>query len=91
RMIALPTKYKARNLGEFAKCLEEIGRDPLFYHFFSARSKPGNKEKYSDEFSRWIAKIGHEEIADKIAALNPYGYTLEGLRKEMLNIIGAGK
>ncbi len=92
RVIALPTKYKAKNLKEFAKCLKEIERDSLFYHFFSARLKPGNnKEEYSDDFSRWIAKIGHPGTADKIAALNPYGYTLEGLRKEILNIIREGK
>jgi hypothetical protein len=91
KMIALPTKYKAKNLKEFAKCLEAVERDSLFYHFFSARLKPGNNGKYSDDFSRWIVKIGHGEIADKIAALNPYGYTLEGLRKEMLNIIRGGK
>jgi hypothetical protein len=67
-------------------------RDPIFYHFFSARLESGNNNgKYKDDFSRWIAKIGHPEIADKIAVLNPYGYTLEGLRKEILNIIGEGK
>lgn len=91
KVIALPTKYRAKNLKEFAKCLEEIERDPLFYHFFSARLGSGDKGKYKDDFSRWIAKIGHEEIADKIAAINPYGYTLEGLRKEILNIIREGK
>lgn len=92
KVIALPTKYKAKNLKEFAKCLEEIERDPIFYHFFSARLKSGNnKGKYTDDFSRWINKIGYPEIADKIAAINPYGYTLEGLRKEILNIIKGEK
>ncbi len=88
RIIALPTKCRAKNLKEFAKCIEEIEKDSLFYHFFSARLKPGNnKGKHTDDFSKWISKIGHPEIADEISALNPYGYTLEGLRKEILKII----
>lgn len=91
RIIALPTKLKAKNLKEFAKCLEEVERDVLFYHFFSSRLKFGSKGKYTDDFSVWIAKIGHPEIADKITDLNPYGYTLEGLRKEILNIMRGGK
>jgi hypothetical protein len=92
KVVTLPTKYRAKNLKEFAKCLEEVGRDPLFYHFFSSRLKFGKeKGRYTDDFSRWIAEIGHPEIADRISALNPYGYTLEGVRKEILNIIKEAK
>jgi hypothetical protein len=92
KVIALPTNYRASTLEEFADCLEKVDRDHLFYHFFSARLKPGNNSgKYTDDFSRWFAQIGHTEIADSIATLNPYGYTLEGLRKEILNIIRGEK
>jgi hypothetical protein len=92
KIIVLPTYFYAKNLKEFAKCLEEIDRDTLFYHFFSSRLKFGKEEgRYTDDFSRWIAEIGHPEIADRIAALNPYGYTLEGVRKEILNVIKEAK
>jgi hypothetical protein len=92
RIIALPTEHKAKNLKEFAKCLEGIERDSIFYHFFSVRLAPGNnKGRYTDDFSKWISKIGHPEIADGISALNPYGYTLEGLREEILKIVRGEK
>jgi hypothetical protein len=92
RAIALPTKYRAKNIEEFVECLEKIDRETLFYHFFSARLKfSKSREKHVDDFSRWINEIGHPEIADRITALNPYGYTLEGTRKEIAEIIRGAK
>ncbi len=92
RVIVLPTKYRAKNLDEFVECLEKIDRDTLFYHFFSSRLKFTKKEhKYVDDFSTWIHEIGHLEIADRIAVLHLYGYTLEGIRKEIAAIIRGTK
>ena len=88
KVVALPTYFWAENLDDFVECLERVDRASIYYHFFSSRLKfSGKKGKYKDDFSRWIAKIGHPEIADKIATLNPYGYTLEGLRKEIIRIV----
>ena len=92
KIIALPTNFMAKNLDDFVGCLERVDRGSIFHHFFSSRLKFSKKEeKYVDDFSEWIAKIGHPEIADKISALNPYGYTLEGIRKEIIRIISEMK
>ncbi len=88
RAVILPTKYRAKNLEEFVECLEKIDRGTLFYHFFSSRLKFGKmKEMCVDDFSRWIDEIGYPEIAVRIIAIDPYGYTLEGIRKEIVEII----
>ncbi len=92
KAIALPTKYRAKNLEEFVEYLEKVDRETLFYHFFSARLKfSESKKKHADDFSRWIDEIGHPAIASRITALNPYGYTLEGIRKEIAEIIRGEK
>lgn len=91
RVIVLPTKYKAKNLEEFVECLEKIDNDTLFYHFFSSRLKfSKKKEKCVDDFSRWINEIGHSEMADRITAIDLYGYTLKGIRKEIAGIVRRG-
>lgn len=88
RVIALPTKCRANDIEEFVECIEDIDRSTLFYHFFSSRLRSGKKkEVYADDFSRWLNEIGYPEIADKIAAIDPYGYTLEGIRKEIARIL----
>ncbi|MEE8401635.1 MAG: DUF5752 family protein [Candidatus Hydrothermarchaeaceae archaeon] len=87
-VVVMPTKYRAKNIDEFLGCLDKIDGSTLFYHFFSSRLKYSKKkEKYVDDFSRWFNRIGHSEIADKISSVCLYGYTLEGIRKEIRKII----
>ena len=91
RVVVLSTKYRAGNLDEFVECLERIDKSTLFYHFFSSRlTFSEKKEKYVDDFSRWINEIGYPEIADGTAAIDPHGYTLEGIRKEIAGIVRRG-
>jgi hypothetical protein len=87
--VVLPTKYSAKDLPEFLECLKKVDPGIVFYHFFESRLRLGQeKGKYKDDFSMWIAdSLGLTELADRIARLDPYGYTLEGIRRELIRLI----
>ncbi len=81
----MPTKYIVYNLPEFVGVLEKITFDSIYFHIFESRLR---LEKRTNDFSYWIeTSLGAKELADKIAHLDPYTYTLEDLRKVLIVII----
>lgn len=81
----LPTFYYANNLREFKKILKKITIDSIYYHIFEARLRLGHK---TNDFSTWLeGSLDDKELAQKIAHLDPYTYTLEDLRKEIITLI----
>ncbi|MFA5335492.1 MAG: DUF5752 family protein [Candidatus Omnitrophota bacterium] len=83
----IPTKYTAHDLGEFADMLGKVTIDSIYYHIFEARLR---LEKDTNDFSNWIrTSIGDERIAREISQLDPYTFTLEGLRSRMVRIINS--
>ncbi|MFQ6136666.1 MAG: DUF5752 family protein [Candidatus Hydrothermarchaeales archaeon] len=89
RYVILPTKYRARNLEEFLKCMRKIDNGTLFYHFFESRLRPKKEGvEYPDDFSAWIFdSLGLQELADRLAKIDFLGYTLDGIRKEIIKIV----
>lgn len=86
--VVYPTKYSASNLEEFLECLRAVDIEVIFYHFFESWLRLGMVEGiYNDDFSRWISEsLGHEKLAEKIASLDPLGYTLEDLKEELIRL-----
>lgn len=83
--IVLPTPYVAHDLQEFAEILRYVSTDSIYYHVFESRLRLGRGK---NDFSRWLElTLGEKELADKISRLNPYSYTLEGLRTAILEYI----
>ena len=81
----LPTNYVVYNLREFTDTLRKVAIDSLYFHIFEARLRP---EKGNNDFSGWIgSSIGDKELAYEISRLDPYTYTLEGLRSALINMI----
>ncbi len=81
----LPTNYIAYDLKEFVDILGKITIDSIYYHIFEARLR---LERGTNDFSNWIeSSIGDKELAVKISRLDPYTYTLEGLRDKVINMI----
>ncbi len=80
----IPTTHVAHNLREFAGCMEQIGFGSLTYHFFDARLR---LERGENDFSEWCAGLGEPELAKAIARLDPYTYTMDGLRKEVVRLV----
>lgn len=81
----LPAPHVAHDLGELAEHIQKVSLGSLAYHFFDARLR---LERGDNDFSEWLAKhLGEEELALRIAHLDPYTYTLEGLRNEVVRLI----
>ncbi|PIU39741.1 MAG: hypothetical protein COT00_05375 [Candidatus Omnitrophica bacterium CG07_land_8_20_14_0_80_50_8] len=81
----LPTVYSASDLGEFLDCLTHISPSCLYNHIFGARLRPPLGES---DFSNWLKNsLGETELAGKIERLDPYTYTMEGLRKKIIHLI----
>jgi hypothetical protein len=80
-----PTNHVARDLKELAEILKQITIDSIYFHIFEARLR---LEKGKNDLSLWIEKaIGDKLLADKIARLDPYTFTLEDLRKKVVGLI----
>ena len=81
----LPTSYVAYDLKDFIDILSRITIDSIYYHIFEARLR---LEKNTNDFSNWIGtSIGDEKLAREISNLDPYTFTLEGLRNKGIKIV----
>jgi hypothetical protein len=84
RTFVLPTTYVARSVKQFRQILKKVSIHSLYFHIFEARMR---LEKKDNDFSRWLRDLGERSLASKISKLDPYSYTLEALRKEIISII----
>ncbi|HEX7363580.1 MAG TPA: DUF5752 family protein [Dehalococcoidia bacterium] len=81
----MPTTYVANDLREFVEVLKQISLDSLSYHIFESRLR---LKKRTNDFAIWIEECaGDKDLADKIANLNPYDYSLDGMRTMMIQLI----
>jgi len=83
----LPTPYIVHDLKEFMEALKNVTIDSIYFHIFESRLR---LEKETNDFSCWIEDcLDDKELADEMAGLDPYTYTLEGLRERMIGLIEA--
>ena len=81
----LPTPYFAHDLREFVEVMKKITIDSIYYHVFEARLR---LQKGTNDFSIWIEDCLEEpDLSDEIARLDPYIYTLEGLRSTIIQLV----
>lgn len=81
KTFVVPTPYVAHNLTEFAEMLGNVTINSLYHHVFDAKLR---LKRGDNDFSRWFRSLGKTELAEKIRHLDPYTYTLEGLRKDII-------
>lgn len=80
-----PTSYVVHNLLEFAEALRKVTINSIYFHVFEAKLR---LEKGINDFSYWIdTNCGENELSKELARLDPYTYTLEGLRTKIINLI----
>ncbi|HLE02855.1 MAG TPA: DUF5752 family protein [Dehalococcoidia bacterium] len=83
--VILPTPYVARDLREFVEGLRKVSLSSLYYHIFESRLRLG---KGLNDFSIWLEeRLEEKELAERIARLDPYTYTLEGLKSSLIQLI----
>lgn len=79
------TAHCAHDLEEFADCLEHATPTTIYFHIFESRM---HYAKGSNDFSEWLLEgAGEKELAEKVARLNAYDYSLVALRKKMIDIV----
>ncbi|TAK54079.1 MAG: hypothetical protein EPO24_13470 [Bacteroidetes bacterium] len=86
QVFAFPNNYIASNLSELREHLEHISADAIYHHFFDVKLRSDNDE---NDFSNWFRKIGKPELAEAVKRLDPYAYSLEGLRKRLIVLVRA--
>jgi hypothetical protein len=80
-----PTPYVAQDINEFLDGLRKVGLGSLYFHIFESRIR---SEKGLNDFSLWLMEaLGEEELGRLFARLDPYTYTLEGLRSSLIRLI----
>ncbi len=85
RSFILPTHYVAHNLRDMVESLQKITIRSIDFHIFNVRLR---LEKGINDFSNWInTSLGYPELASRLETFDPYTYTLEGLRQNIINII----
>ncbi|MBI5473057.1 MAG: hypothetical protein HY961_12005 [Ignavibacteriae bacterium] len=84
RVFVLPTDHVAHSLSEFLDILGRVSVNSLYYHIFDAKLRLAKRE---NDFSTWFATLGKDQLAEETRNLDPYTYTLEGLRKRMMVLV----
>lgn len=82
---SVPTQHAARNLAEFSDSLRKVAISSLYLHVFEARLRPPLGK---NDFSVWLEReLRLTRLAARVAALDPYAMTLEGLRTRIIGLV----
>ena len=78
----LPTPYVAHDLREFVEILRKVTIDSIYFHIYESRIR---LQRGTNDFSIWMAdSLDEKDLAARIAAIDPYVYTLESLRNRII-------
>lgn len=87
RTIEVPGTQEAWTLADFLERLREVDVGVIYFHFFEARRR-GKKQS---DFAAWFeAELDRPDLARKLAEINPYMRSLEGIREAVLQICMEG-
>lgn len=84
RTFTLPTPFSASSLAEFCDVLGKVSVSSLYYHMFDARLRP---ELGRNDFTIWFRDNGYAELSEAVHRLDPYTFTLEGLRNAIIKLV----
>jgi hypothetical protein len=85
RSFIIPTPYIARNLSDMVNALRKVTIRSIDFHIFNARLR---LERGTNDFSNWIdTTLGYPKLAARLEHFDPYTYTLENLRQNIIDII----
>jgi small-conductance mechanosensitive channel len=83
--VTMPTPYVVHDLREFVEALRKVSLGSLFLHVFDSRLRLGRGR---NDFSIWMKEnLDEPELAEEVSRLDPYIYTLEGLRSALIQLI----
>jgi Family of unknown function (DUF5752) len=83
--IVFPAGITVKNLAEFLMAIKYVDSSSIYYHFYDARARLGEK---TDDFSRWIGdSLGKTELAASIREIDPFMHATEGIRERITELI----
>ncbi len=88
-IIEVDLELSAGSLKEFRDQLSTVDRSALFNHICEAKIRKGRR---SGDFITWIGSdlgLSLPKLAEQIAAIQPLGLTLEGIRTRNLAVLDA--
>jgi hypothetical protein len=83
KSLVMPLGITANTIPEFFSRVKTIPNSSLYYHFLEAQLRV---EPAMNDFSRWLAGYGAGELADALAAIDPYTSSLEELKEEIVEL-----
>ncbi|MBN2119719.1 MAG: hypothetical protein JW734_01510 [Candidatus Omnitrophica bacterium] len=84
RIFIIPTNFTAKNLEEFKDCIGKASIHSIYFHMFEARVR---LKKGDNDFSYWLRTTGYPGLADRLSRFDPYTYTLEGIRRKIIEAV----
>jgi hypothetical protein len=83
RTLEVPTGVKVRTLAEFRDALATtVDASVVYYHVIEARR---HKARRRTDFAVWVEReLGMAELGERLSRLNPYGLSLEGIRRRLV-------
>ena len=86
-LVPIPTGHQACTLKEFRDGLAEVDVSALFYHLIEARYRLGRGR---GDFAEWVAAaLKRPDVAERLAAIDPYSGSLERMRDRHLTVLTA--
>ena len=83
--VVVPTPFVARNLAEFADCLNRVSVHCIHYHFIEARLR---LKLNSNDFSVWLEEeLDLPKLADRLNRIDIYTSTLQDVRRKILQVV----
>ncbi len=80
----------ARSLEDLIAAIAEIEASSLYFHLFETRFAGGQGR--DNDFAEWIrASLQNEELAARIANIDPYMFSLEQMRRTLLRTLTEAK
>ncbi len=84
RMVEVPTETVARTLQELRDGIARLDTSAIYFHFYAARIRRNRRDS---DFTIWAEEGLHmPELAQHLRAINPYIFSLEQLRKRLVEI-----
>jgi hypothetical protein len=83
--VITPAPYEAGDIREFIESLRKLSPGSLYFHVFESRLRLG---RGLNDFSAWLAdSLDEHELAQKVARIDPYAHSLEGLRGSLIQLV----
>jgi Family of unknown function (DUF5752) len=90
RSIVMDCNRSAASLEELVGALAEVESSSLYFHLFETRFGGGRGR--DNDFAEWIrSSLGEEELAARVANVDPYMFSLEQVRRTLLKIFLEGR